>query len=723
MAKARVLVVDDEQSLSQLYVRRLGKFSYTVSQANSGQDALDIMQREEIDVLLTDYKMPGMDGVELITRAIALSPMLQCIVITGYADIKTTIKAIGAGAFNYLQKPVDFAELDIIIEKGLEKRRMLQDLENQQRQLDQYRRHLEDLVLERTLALTAANKTLTSEIEERKCLEGSLIQAKIVAENANKAKSEFLANMSHEIRTPMTSAIGLLNLVLETDLLPKQKAYLEMARISTVIMHNLLNDILDFSKIEADRLSLESIPFNPRAVVDSVVDLQHLHAEEKAIRLSCLIADDVPATVIGDPNRLRQIILNLVSNAIKFTKYGEVAIECGCATEGSSSTGRDQQDITLQFSVRDSGIGIEAEKLAVIFEVFTQADGTITRRYGGVGLGLNICSKLVAMMGGRIWVNSQAGKGSTFHFTSVFAAGPSLEKGESAGDIKPADFPASSPRPRKTLSILVVEDDEMNQWLIHEILRNQGYTVVNAPDGATALQEIENRSFDLVFLDLKLPRTNGYDVARQIRERERGDRATSGKRLPIVAMTGLATKEAEQRCIDAGMDDFLAKPFSVGQIIAKAEKHAGRSGEKRPDARETKEAAFRNIASLDCQIFDEEAALKNVSGNRDALSVLIRKFIQKALHGIRIIEGTASEETSVLFEQEMQNLKEMAMQTGAIKLSDELFCLVLDLRNKKGITPGHRGRLEADLELFTNDPRVTALIKTGENANAGDKKN
>ena len=185
-------------------------------------------------------------------------------------------------------------------------------MQNKQRQLEEYRTDLEELVDQRTLALTEANLNLTREIEERKCLEKSLREAKIRSEAANKAKSEFLANMSHEIRTPMTSTIVLLNLVLDTELLPRQRAYLEMTRISTVIMHNLLNDILDFSKIEAGRLNLEVISFNPAKVIDSVIDLQHLHAEEKSIQLFANIAGDVPESVAGDPNRMRQIILNLV---------------------------------------------------------------------------------------------------------------------------------------------------------------------------------------------------------------------------------------------------------------------------------------------------------------------------------------------------------------------------------------------------------------------------
>ncbi len=427
MDKATLLVVDDEEVLLELFTRKLERLTYRVYQAGSGVEALEILQRGEIDVLITDFKMPGMNGAEIISRAIEIDPMLQSIVVTGYSDLTTAIDVMGAGAFNYLPKPIDFKELDIIIQKGLEKRKLLKEVQNQQRQLDEHRELLEELVEKRTRALTATNQILEKEIEERKRLEISLLEAKVIAENASKAKSEFLANMSHEIRTPMTSAIGLLNLVLDTELLPKQKTYLEMARISTVVMNNLLNDILDFSKIEAGKLNLESITFDPGKVIGSVIDLQHLHANEKDIKLSSVIDDDVPCSVVGDPNRLRQIVLNLVSNAIKFTQYGEVTIRCKCAAKENQDSALEEKYKFLHFSVQDSGVGIDKDKIQLIFEAFTQADNSTTRKFGGVGLGLNICKKLVEMMGGCIWVVSEPGQGSTFNFTCRFGrAGGSI---------------------------------------------------------------------------------------------------------------------------------------------------------------------------------------------------------------------------------------------------------------------------------------------------------
>ena len=706
MTKAKLLVVDDEPSLLQLMTRRLERLSYLVCSAGSGPEALDILRREEIDVLITDFKMPGMDGCELITHAVKISPMLQSIVVTGYSDIKTAIRVMGAGAFNYLQKPIDFAELNVVIERGLEKRQLLRDVQDKQRQLEDYRAHLEELVTQRTLALTEANRHLTREIEERKLLENSLREAKISAEDANRAKSEFLANMSHEIRTPMTSAIGLLNLVLDTELLPKQKAYLEMTRISTVIMHNLLNDILDFSKIEAGRLNLEAIPFDPRKVIASVVDLQHLHAEEKSIQLSSWVADDVPVMVVGDPNRLRQIVLNLVSNAIKFTKYGEVAIECSAAEDGADLP--DPRHVQLHFSVRDSGIGIEKEKIGMIFEAFTQSDSSTTRKFGGVGLGLNISSKLVAMMGGRIWVESRPNQGSTFHFTCRFVAEASRKEREETR-VERLCSDASMSATDRLLSVLIVEDDESNRWLFQEILKNAGFVVVNASDGMTALQAIANQSFDIVLLDLQLPDIDGYEVARQIWNHRQEGPIGKENHPPIIAMTGFAGQDEERKCLQAGFNDFLAKPFAVDQLLAKVREHG--HGGSMAQGGWRNGAAVRDISILEGEIFDEDEAMKRAEGNHEGMIKQIKDFLHKASSGIEILRsGVSIGENAVFVEQEMQNLKEMAMRTGAVNFADELFSLLLALRNKQDMSAGQVERLENEFYRFQKEPRIRRYV-------------
>lgn len=708
MVKANLLVVDDEKPLLGLLVRRLERLSYKVYAAESGIAALEILQQQDIDVLVTDFKMPGMNGLELISSAIEIHPLIQSIVVTGYSDLKTAIDVMGAGAFSYLTKPYDYDELHLTIQKGLEKRHLLQDIQNKQKQLDEYRQHLEVLVEKRTEALTEANRALEIEIEERKLLERSLREAKVVADNANKAKSEFLANMSHEIRTPMTSAIGLLNLVLGTELLPKQKKYLEMARISTVVMHNLLNDILDFSKIEAGKLNLEFISFNPKKVIESVIDLQHLQAEEKKIQLSSTIADDVPDVVIGDPNRLRQIILNLVSNAIKFTHYGEVVISCENSEEVSEGDPLYDKYSHLHISVKDDGIGIDKEKLVHIFEAFSQADSSTTREYGGAGLGLNICRKLVAMMGGRLWAISEPGKGSIFHFickvVNDHAANATAEEPVFS------QYPQfSEPPADRNLNILLVEDNISNQWVFQEMLTTQGYTVVCVADGMKALQEIEKTNFDLLLLDLQLPEMSGYEVVTAIRQHERKSGLEEEQFLPIIAMTGIIAEDSMKKCLDAGMNDFIAKPFTSGQLFSKIWKHIrlqSDSCQKDPTEKEKRVATGSFLAG---EIFDQADALKKASGNRDIMIERIKTFVQITPGRMEKLQKNIEAGERSNLEREVHHLNELAREVGATNFADELFSLLMNLRKNQVVDVSQTEAMVTEFEKFHYEPNIRTL--------------
>ena len=712
MVKATLLVVDDESAILQLFTRRLERLSYKVFPVGSGAEALEILQRETIDVLIADFKMPGMNGAEVIARAMAIDPMIQSIVVSGYGDLKTAIDVMGAGAFNYLPKPVDFNELEITIQKGLEKRKLLHDVHNKQKQLEEYRHHLEELVAKRTEALTEANQALRREIEERKQLELSLREAKVLAENANKAKSEFLANMSHEIRTPMTSAIGLLNLVLDTELLPKQKTYLEMARVSTVVMHNLLNDILDFSKIEAGKLSLESISLNPRNVIESVVDLQHFQAEEKKIRLVSTIDADVPVSVIGDPNRLRQIILNLVSNAIKFSHYGEVVIHCENATESTELSSSDDRFGFLHISVKDSGIGIAKEKRKLIFEAFTQADSSTTREYGGAGLGLNICSKLVAMMGGRIWVVSEPGQGSTFHFTCRL--GRDNAGNQAAKELAVNNQPLlQGIKKQRALTVLLVEDNQSNQWVFRELLIKQGYAVVNVSDGPAALMEIGNRRFDLLLLDLQMPRMNGYEVALQIRKHERATGVDEGQYLPIIAITGSPGAEEMQRCLDAGMNDFIAKPFTTSQLFAKVWKQLRSLSNREVDADRERKRTSANTSILSGEIFNGDDALKKACGDPLKMVERIKNFLQAGSHSFALLRENVLSEKRAPLEQEIHRFNEQAMEIGATNVADELFSMLMNLRNNQAVKVGQIDVVESEFENFRHEPKIQTLLGEG----------
>ena len=401
----------------------------------------------------------------------------------------------------------------------------------------------------------------------------------------------------------------------------------------------------------------------------------------------------------------------LVSNAIRFTPYGEVAIECGLATEDGA--GLDHRHVTLHISVRDSGIGIDSDKIGLIFEAFTQADGSTTRKFGGVGLGLNISSKLVSMMGGRIWVESLPGTGSTFHFTCRLATVPA-GKNRQTPEIERSLSVATSHN-RAPLCVLVVEDDESNRWLFQEILRNAGYLVVTVSDGTTALQEIARRDFDLVLLDLQLPDMDGYEVTLRIREDAKAGPAGEGRHLPVVAMSGTVHKDNREGCLEAGMDDFLAKPFMADHLLLKIREYAGVASPEPGERKGAGRSAVRDVSILETEIFNEAEAMRRAAGNRDAMLKRIRTFLRKAPPGIGMLRrgltpGENAIPHTVLAEQELQNLKEMAMQTGAIHFADELFGLLLDVRNKQDIKVHQVDRLENEFEHFEKEPGVRRLV-------------
>jgi len=418
------------------------------------------------------------------------------------------------------------------------------------------RRQAEDALRRYASEMAAARQVQEENAARLSQLVAELDVARRRAEDATAAKGEFLANMSHEIRTPMNAILGMTQLLARTRLTEEQRELVGTASDAAESLLGLINDILDFSKIEARRLELEAVAFDVRDTVTDALRLVAPRAREKGLLLAQHIDQTVPATIVGDAGRVRQVLLNLVGNAVKFTETGEVVVSVDVMDANAD-------EVRLHFAVRDTGIGVPVDKQWRIFGAFVQADGSTTRKYGGTGLGLTISAALVELMQGRIWIDSVVGCGSTFHFSALFARAGLTHAALPA----PADRAASTPPPRmsrRPLRILLAEDNAINQKVVSGMLASGGHHVIAVDNGEQAVASVQRQVFDVVLMDIQMPVMNGFEATAAIREAERD----TGGHLPIIAMTAHAMTGDRERCLAAGMDGYVAKPIRIAEMFA-----------------------------------------------------------------------------------------------------------------------------------------------------------
>ncbi len=596
-ANPSILVVDDTPTNLRLAQAIFESEGFSVMLADSGETALSQAAGNLPDIVLLDVRMPGMGGIAALGQLKAMAPELQVVMVTADADVQTAVEALKRGAEDFLVRPVQSDRLVLTVRHALERRALKAQVEN---------------------------------LRRRKDLEQELTTARDAAVEMARLKSEFLARMSHEIRTPLNAMVGLTELLLLSDISASARQQLETIHSSGQLLVTIINDILDFSKLEAGMTVLDHTRFELAALLQDTVEAFAPTVSSKGLALDSRIDPEVPQRLVGDPQRLRQVLNNLISNALKFTAQGHVSLTVTKLEET-------KDDVLIGFEIQDTGIGIPAEVHERLFQPFVQADGSTSRAYGGTGLGLVIAARIIEQMHGRISFRSAPGKGSTFYCNARFGKEGSPQAGCEAMTAAPcgaADGEANvlmQPNPnegdwRRRIAVLVVDDNSANRFVSPLQLAALGYTADAVQDGFKALEVLSHRDYGIVLMDCEMPGIDGYETTAEIRRRE-----GPLKHTVIIAVTAHAFAAIRDRCLAAGMDDYLAKPVTLKPLATALDRWARRivSGEALcTGAGRPLEAPASRWRELDHAYIDEMCALSSMAGT-DVFQDLVDSFLSE----------------------------------------------------------------------------------------------